>query len=81
MPPSKFVEFPSLLQNYEVSPVLAGYISALMPLVVVLCAPIAGLILDRWGRQLFVLLVANAVTIFAYFLLIQVIFDFCLRGI
>lgn len=53
---------------------LAGYMSSLMPLVVVLCAPIAGLILDRWGRQLYVLLTANVITIFAYFLLIQVIF-------
>lgn len=51
---------------------LAGYISALMPLVVVLCAPIAGLILDRWGRQLYVLLMANIVTIVAYVLLLQV---------
>ncbi|CAN0284136.1 unnamed protein product [Ectocarpus sp. 4 AP-2014] len=42
-----------------------------MPLVVVLCAPIAGLILDRWGRQLYVLLVANIVTIIAYVLLLE----------
>lgn len=60
------------IQTYHVSPVLAGYISALMPLVVVMCAPIAGLILDRWGRQLYVLLMANIVTIVAYILLLQV---------
>ncbi|CAN0106766.1 unnamed protein product [Ectocarpus fasciculatus] len=42
-----------------------------MPLVVVLCAPIAGLILDRWGRQLYVLLVANIITIIAYVLLLE----------
>lgn len=62
----------ALLQNYHVSPVLAGYISALSPLVVVVFAPIAGLILDRWGRQLYVLLMANVVTIVAYVLLLQV---------
>lgn len=43
-----------------------------MPLVVVLCAPVAGLLLDRWGRQLYVLLIANIVTIVAYVLLLQV---------
>ena len=51
---------------------LAGYISALSPLVVVIFAPIAGLILDKWGRQLYVLLVANVITIVAYVLLLKV---------
>ncbi|CAN0443433.1 unnamed protein product, partial [Hapterophycus canaliculatus] len=51
---------------YGVSPVLAGYLSALMPLVVVICAPLAGLVLDRWGRQLYVLLAANIITIVTY---------------
>eukprot|EP00903_Cladosiphon_okamuranus_P016917 g15595.t1 len=60
-----------LYENYHVSRVLAGYISALSPLVVVVFAPIAGLIVDRWGRQLYVLLMANVVTIVAYFLLLQ----------
>eukprot|EP00752_Nemacystus_decipiens_P008829 g7880.t1 len=60
-----------LFENYHVSPVLAGYISALSPLVVVVFAPIAGLILDKWGRQLYVLLMANIVTIVAYVLLLQ----------
>ncbi|CAN0398551.1 unnamed protein product [Pylaiella littoralis] len=60
-----------LVENYHVSPVLAGYISALMPLVVAINAPIAGLVLDRWGRQLYVLVVANIVTIVAYVMLLQ----------
>lgn len=46
--------------------------SSLQPLVVVFCAPLAGLVLDHWGGQIFVLLVANLVTIVAYFLLWQV---------
>ena len=59
-------------QNYGVSPVLAGYISSLMPLIVVICAPIAGLVLDRYGRQLDVLVACNVVTTLAYVLLLQV---------
>jgi len=60
------------LQNYHISAVLAGYISALTPLVVVFFAPIAGLILDRWGGQLYVLLAAIVVTIVGYVMLLQV---------
>eukprot|EP00752_Nemacystus_decipiens_P008830 g7881.t1 len=60
-----------LFENYHVSPVLAGYISALSPLVVVVFAPIAGLMLDKWRRQLYVLLMANIVTVVAYVLLLQ----------
>lgn len=43
-----------------------------MPLVVAINAPIAGLVLDRWGRQLYVLLAANIITIVAYVLLLHV---------
>lgn len=69
-PPTYLLTLP--FQNYHVSPVLAGYISALSPLVVVVFAPLAGLILDKWGHQLYVLLMANSVTIVAYVLLLQV---------
>lgn len=60
-----------IVENYEVSPVLAGYMSSLQPLVVVFFAPLAGLVLDYWGGQIYVLLLTNIVTIAAYFLLWQ----------
>ncbi|CAN0398522.1 unnamed protein product [Pylaiella littoralis] len=60
-----------LVENYHVSPVVAGYMTALMPLVMAINAPVAGLVLDRWGRQLYVLLATNIFTIVAYVLLLQ----------
>ncbi|CAM9570923.1 unnamed protein product [Choristocarpus tenellus] len=53
------------------SPVMAGYISALMPLVVVFCAPLAGLVLDYFGHQIYVLLIAGVITTAGYIFLAQ----------
>ena len=47
--------------------------SSLQPLVVVFFAPLAGLVLDYWGGQVYVLLLTNVVTIAAYVMLMQVI--------
>jgi nitrate/nitrite transporter NarK len=58
-----------LIETYDLSPVAAGLVSSIMPLTVVLVAPLAGLLLDRLGGQLWVLLAASAATLLAYVLL------------
>ncbi|CAM9332671.1 unnamed protein product [Discosporangium mesarthrocarpum] len=60
-----------MVENYRMSPVTAGYVSALMPLVVVFCAPLAGLVLDYMGYQIYVLLGASVTTTLGYILLLK----------
>jgi nitrate/nitrite transporter NarK len=61
-----------LVENYSLTAVQAGLVSSLMPLVVVFIAPVAGYVLDKFGGQLWVLLVCSIVTVIAYLLLVQV---------
>ncbi|CAM9832959.1 unnamed protein product [Chrysoparadoxa australica] len=60
-----------LTSTYEMSTVTAGYVSSLIPLTVVFIAPFAGLFLDRVGGQVYVLLVAAALTLSSYIALLH----------
>ncbi|KAG5186912.1 major facilitator superfamily domain-containing protein [Tribonema minus] len=69
-----------LVQMYGMTAVQAGLASSVMPLAVVFCAPVAGFVLDKFGGQLYVLLVCNIVTLLAYVLLLKVTGQLLLIG-
>ncbi|CAM9754843.1 unnamed protein product [Phaeothamnion confervicola] len=60
-----------VVENYSLSAVQAGYVTSVMPLVVVFGAPFAGYMLDYCGGQLWVLLAATVVTMWSYALLLR----------
>ena len=61
-----------LVETNGMTAVQAGLASSLMPLMVVFCAPLAGLVLDKCGGQLYVLVACTIGTLAAYMLLVSV---------
>ncbi|GMH89339.1 hypothetical protein TrST_g962 [Triparma strigata] len=64
-----------LASRWSMSPSEAGYVSSLLSAFVVVGAPLTGFIIDKTGGQLYVCLMAGAVSLFAYYMLTYTLTD------